>query len=465
MDISPRQDSNNNVIPSIPSIVIFFAVCVVGAILTALTSPLIVPAVASIQAQRTDTLQAVLLLIGGFVFFLVQGLLVVAIVRFRARANDISDGVPLHGNSTLEIVWTIIPAVIVAVLSFYSWQVWTDNTAPRDAENFVNGQPVQVQAYGARYAWAFEYRTNDMVTAEDGTQSPAVLKSDLLHIYIGQHVKVDMEARDVIHSFWVPAFRVKQDLLPGRITEVRFDPIGTTAGFPYRLDENGVLQTLTAEQAQLTAADARTAGVGDRLTIYPLRCTELCGSGHGNMITSVYVYEDEVSYLNNFYDPTLDRIINPPDDPILQGQEVLTSGAYPCASCHVLTSLNWVGVTGPSLEGIGNRAARREGGLSAIEYLVKSLHLPHSYLVPGYGAQMPYFGESPEAPEGQAPYNYMPDADLTAIVSFLCTQTESGDPSETSCNFAVNPDGTSVDADLTRTAIQEIADTYDALYE
>jgi hypothetical protein len=247
---------------------------------------------------------------------------------------------------------------------------------------------------------------------------------------------------------------------------VRFDPIETSAGFPYRLDENGVVQTLTAEQAALTAADARAAGVGDRFTIYPLRCTELCGSGHGNMITNVYLHEDEEAYLKNFYNPTLDRVINPPDDPILQGQAVLAAGTYPCASCHVLTSLNWAGVTGPSLEGIGNRSARREGGLSAIEYLVKSIHLPNSYVVPGYPAgQMPYFGHSAEAPEGQAPYNQMPEDHLIAIVAYLCTQTESGDPSETSCNFAVNPDGTSVDGDLTRAAIQEISDTYDSLYE
>lgn len=465
MDISPRRESNNSVVPGIPAIVLFFGLCLVGGGLIALLRPLILPPQASLQAQNTDQLFSLLLGIGGFVFFLVQGLLLYSIIRFRARANDTSDGVPFHGNATLEIVWTIIPAVVVGVLAVLSYSVWVTNDAPKDAENFVNGQPIQVQAYGARYAWSFEYRSNDPVTANDGTVANAVLKSDLLHIYVGQHVKVDMNAKDVIHSFWVPAMRVKQDLLPGRTTEVRFDPIATADGFPLRLDENGVIQTLTSEQARLSAADARTQNIGDRFTIYPLKCTELCGSGHGNMITSVYVYEDEQSYLTNFYNPTLDRIVNPPDDVILQGQATLASGAYPCSNCHVMTSLNWAGVVGPSLNGIGNRADRRTGSTDSIEYMVQSIHLPNEYVVPGYQAgQMPYFGYSVEPPAGQAPYNVMSEDDLIGIVAYLCTQTESGDPTTTSCGFGVNPDGTSVDPDATRAAIKAVTDTYMSLY-
>lgn len=466
MDISPRRNSDNNVVPALPAIVVFFGLCMVGGVLIAALRPLLVPAQASLQAQNTDNLLSILLGIGGFVFFLVQGLLLYSIIRFRARANDTTDGVPIHGNATLEIVWTVIPAAIVFVLAVLSFNVWTTNNAPRDAVNFVNGQPIQVISYGARYAWSFDYVTNDPITASDGTISDAVLKSDLLHVYAGQHVKVEMEARDVIHSFWVPAMRVKQDLIPGRITEVRFDPIATDEGFPYRLDEEGILQILTPEQARLSAADARTQGVGDRFTIYPLKCTELCGSGHGNMITNVWVHEDEQAYLANFYNPALDRIVNPPDDPILQGQAVLASGAYPCSNCHILTSQNWAGVIGPSMDGIGNRAARRQSGIDAIGYLVTSIHLPNEYLVPGYAAgQMPYFGHSAEPPPGQAPYNQMSENDLIGIVAYLCSQTETGDPSTTSCAFEINPDGTSVDPDATRAAIEAITATYRSLYE
>ncbi len=466
MDITPRRNSGGSIVPSIPAVIIFFALTLLGGYLISLLRPALLPPQASLQAQNTDNLFSLLLLIGGFVFFLVQGLLVYSIIRFRARANDTGDGVNFHGNTTLEIVWTVIPAIIVFVLAVLSYQVWTTNNATRDAVNFVNGESIRVVSYGARYAWSFEYYTNEQLTKDDGTTEDIVLRSDLLHVYAGQHVKVDMEAKDVIHSFWVPAMRVKQDLIPGRTTEVRFDPIPTSEGFPYRLDENGVIQTLSPEDARLSAVDARAKGVGDRFAIYPLRCTELCGSGHGNMITNVYVHEDEQAYLNNFYNPTLDRVLNPPDDPILQGQAVLLSGAYPCSNCHVLTSLNWPGLVGPSLDGIGNRAERRRGGVSAIDYLVQSIHLPNEYIVPGYAAgQMPYFGTSPVAPAGQNPYNVMPENDLIAIVAYLCSQTETGDPSTTSCAFGINPDGTSVDPEQTRAAIEEVVATYRSLYE
>lgn len=467
MDITKHQAPTTGVVPSVSplAIVIFFALTLLGGFLTAMTTSLIVPAQASLQAQNTDRLTWVLLLIGGFVFFLVQGLLVYSMVRFRARANDVSDGVNFHGNATLEIVWTVIPALTVAFLAVLSFVVWTDNVAPGTAENFVDGKPIQLQVYGARYAWTFEYHTDEPVTDRDGTQSDAVLKSDILNVYVGQHVKLDMESRDVIHSFWVPAFRVKQDVIPGRISEIRFDPIATTEGFPYRLDEDGVMQTLTPEQAKLSAVDARTQGIGDRFTMYPLHCAELCGSGHGGMYTYVYVHEDEEAYLKNFYQPTLYNIQNPPDDPILQGRSLLQSGAYPCSNCHVLTSLDWAGQVGPALNGIGNRAERRVGGLSAIEYIVQSIHLPNEYVVPAYSSgQMPYFGYAQEAPAGQAPYNYMSESDLINIVSYLCTQTEESDPSTTSCGIEVNPDGTSVDADGTRAAIEAVADTYRSLY-
>lgn len=465
MDLSPRRESQNSVVPSIPVIIIFFALTLLGGFIIAQATPLILPAQASLQAQNTDQLVFVLLLIGGVVFCITQGILVYAIIRFRARANDTSDGVPFHGNTTLEIVWTIIPAIIVAVLAVLSFNVWTTNNTPREAVNFVNGESIRVLSIGARYAFSFEYYTNEAFTAADGTEQTAVLRSDALHVYAGQHVKVEMEARDVIHSFWVPAFRVKQDLIPGRITEVRFDPIATAEGFPYRFDENGIIQTLTPEQARLSADEARAQGIGDRFTIYPLRCTELCGSGHGAMIANVFVHEDEQAYLNNFFNPTLDSVLNPPDDPILQGRTVLQAGAYPCANCHVLTSLNWNGVVGPTLNGIGTRSARRVGGRNAVEYLVESIHLPNEYIVPGYAAgQMPYFGTSPTPPPGHAPYNYMPENDLIGIVAYLCTQTETGDPTTTTCGFEVNPDGTSVDPAVTREVIEAVTATYRSLY-
>src|SRR5690606_27658530 len=134
----------------------------------------------------------------------------------------------------------------------------------------------------------------------------------------------------VIHSFWVPSMRIKQDLLPGRVTEVRFTPI-----------EPGV---------------------------YRVVCAELCGSGHGDMAGQivngnlvggwVIVHPDEETYRREFLEPETLSVLFPPEDPVELGRQILASGRYPCNTCHTLDDLGWVGTIGPSLNGIGARTQR-----------------------------------------------------------------------------------------------------------
>lgn len=471
MDI-PRKDQQPNVVPSLPAIVIFFALIIFGGILVSQYTSVILPEQASLQAKNTDSLTQLLLLIGGAVFFLVQGLLVYAIIRFRAKPNDTTDGVPFHGNTTLEIVWTLIPSVIVVILAILSYQVWVTNSTPKDNVNIINGESIEMNVIGARYAWTFEYLTNvpkpleEGQTVADGSTPTIKLVSNNLHTYAGQHIKLDMVTKDVIHSFWVPAMRVKQDVIPGRTTEIRFDPIGTKEGFRYRLDENGNRIELTPEQAILSAEEAKADGVGNRFAVYRIVCTELCGSGHGYMFSEIYVHENEEAFLANFYEPQLEAVLNPPDDPILQGRAILGSGAYPCANCHIMDSLGWVGQIGPSLNGIGDRAGSRAGSLTAIEYLVQSLHLPNDYIVPGYPAgQMNYFGYGTSAPaDVTGSYNIMPESDMIGIVAYLCSQTEDGDAKSSSCELALNDSG-ELDAEAIKAQIEAITATYRSRYE
>ena len=121
----------------------------------------ILPPQASAEAQRTDSLFTVLLVIGGFVFFLVQGLIYYAAIAFRVKANDVSDGPNIHGNTTLEIVWTIIPSVVVVILAILSFIVWRQNTELPENPNLFNGESVELNAYGQRFGWTFEYLTNE----------------------------------------------------------------------------------------------------------------------------------------------------------------------------------------------------------------------------------------------------------------------------------------------------------------
>jgi cytochrome c oxidase subunit 2 len=378
-------------------IVIAGLLIIAGGFLIATLTPTILPTQASAQSVQVDDLFRFMLTIGGAIFLLVQGVLAFSVIRFRARKGDVSDGPPIHGNTTLEFVWTAIPAVIVLVLTIYSYQVWTSTRAPQPNEQ-VNG------VAGARFAWTFTYNVGeadlpDGVTMEqlaepirnDVADGGIQLVANQLHTYVNQPVVLNMVTQDVIHSFWVPAMRIKQDLLPGRETEIRFTPI-----------EPGV---------------------------YRVVCAELCGSGHGDMAGTivdgnllgawVVVHADEATFRREFLEPEAARVLFPPEDPVQLGRQILDSGRYPCATCHALTDLGWVGNIGPSLDGIGARTQRLapSGEPSLESYIHDSIRNPAGYLVPGFGNLMPQFNPEPDQP------NYMPEDDLNAIVAYLLSQT------------------------------------------
>ncbi len=370
---------------------------ILGGLLLASFTPTIFPTEGSTQSQQVDTLFRFMLFIGGAIFLLVNGLLLYSVVRFRARKGDNSDGPPIQGNTTLEFTWTVIPAVIVLVLTIYSFQVWQSIRAPQPNEQVVN-------VVGQRFAWSFSYDIPQASLPEGVTvdQLPEDIQavytagnsinfsSSQLHTWVGQPVHALLDTQDVNHSFWIPGMRIKQDLLTGRQTDVRFTPI--------------------------------EAGV------YRIVCAELCGSGHGEMAGTVgddgtlrgawlIVHADEQQYLKEFYEPEAQSVLFPPTDPATLGQQVLASGKYPCATCHTLASLGWTGTIGPNLNGVGTRAANRISGTTAEAYIHDSIRNPGHFIVPGFSNLMPQFNDDPAQP------NYMPEADLQAIIAFLLTQT------------------------------------------
>jgi cytochrome c oxidase subunit II len=442
------------------------------------------PVQTSVQARNTDELFRVLMGLSGVVFFLVQGLIYYAAIAFRAKANDVSDGPSIHGNTMVEIIWTIIPSVIVVAIAIYSYFIWRDNTAVLTAEatNVVNGQPLQaINAYGQRFAWSFEYITNEANDAGD----TIVLNSTDLHTYVGENVHLAMESRDVIHSLWLPTMRIKQDLLPGRVTDVRFTTIDPELGWEWgatlspvtvyaaegtdsaiifeNLTETNTDLSIYPVMVELELADPNTAPTGEwtavringedgfiqtaeilgRFNKWRIICAELCGSGHGNMITDVYLWENEESMLNAWFDNMVEARRIAPKGVVDAGRILLSSGEYPCATCHTLTSLGWQGALAPSLDGLGSRADERAAEVgedvpTGAEYIAQSLRHPNDYVVAGYNANiMPVF--TPEL---------MPQDELNAIVAYLCTQTDSGDPTVSDCglgNLTFAEDGTLLD--------------------
>jgi cytochrome c oxidase subunit 2 len=188
---------------------------------------------ASTAAPKIDDLLNVMIVLSAFVFSLVVVMLFYALWKFRAKPGDESDGEPIHGNTRLEIAWTVIPTIIVLFGAGYSWKVLNDIENPvKDA--------LTVDVFSQQYAWSFGYPGKGMAFSEGE-----------LHVPVNRQVQFKMHAQDVIHSFWVPEWRIKKDNVPGITTTAIITP--------------------------------------DKVGTYQLICTELCGFGHASMRAKVVV--------------------------------------------------------------------------------------------------------------------------------------------------------------------------------
>ncbi len=236
----------------------------------------LMPVSASVGADEIDGLFNLMMTIATGLFLIVEGVIIYCIFKFRRKKGDRTDGPPIEGNVPLEIVWTAIPTIIVFILAIYSFEVYNnlgglDPTISRDmatemamkdksSSQMVAFNPHQhnhmalgignsgqddlmtVEVKAIQYAWIFTYPETGVVAGE-------------IHVPVDKPVKLKMLAGDVIHAFWIPQLRLKQDIIPGRESEVIF----------------------TANK------------IGD----YPLICAELCGAYHGGMKSLLHVDSEE----------------------------------------------------------------------------------------------------------------------------------------------------------------------------
>jgi cytochrome c oxidase subunit II len=206
--------------------------------LTAVISAVMVPInwdgqQASTAAPKIDDLLNVMIVLSAFVFSLVMVMLFYALWKFRAKPGDESDGEPIHGNTRLEVAWTVIPTIIVLFGAGYSWSVLADIEEPAD-------NPLTVDVFSQQFAWSFGYPGKGNAWSQGE-----------LHVPLNRQVHFKMHSQDVIHSFWVPEWRIKKDNVPGITTTAIVTP--------------------------------------DKLGTYQLICTELCGFGHAAMRAKVVV--------------------------------------------------------------------------------------------------------------------------------------------------------------------------------
>ena len=190
------------------------------AILVSVSLPGLAPAVpfwmrlpegVSSFSGEIDGIFSLILWITGIIFLVVEALLLFFLLRYRHKEGRRPRYT--HGNNRLEVIWTIIPAIICVVLALLSRRVWAEikQRMPEDA--------MQIEVTAEQFAWNIRYPGPDgrFGTADD------VVTLNQLHFPVGRKVVVNLHSKDVIHSFFLPEFRVKQDAVPGMTTKVWFD--------------------------------------------------------------------------------------------------------------------------------------------------------------------------------------------------------------------------------------------------
>jgi len=166
----------------------------------------LLPKPASMEMQQIDLLLRVLLGIAGIIFVSIVAILAYILIFFRRPPGDLAEGPPMKGNAPLELAWTVIPLVIVVGVAIFGGRVLQRMEMPGPAQS-----EMEVRVIAARFSFTFEYPEYGITTSELG------LPAD-------RRVWLRMTSRDVVHSFWVPEFGPKQDLVPGITTELRFTP-------------------------------------------------------------------------------------------------------------------------------------------------------------------------------------------------------------------------------------------------
>ncbi|CAN5822756.1 hypothetical protein BH24CHL5_BH24CHL5_10010 [soil metagenome] len=174
---------------------------------------------ASEQGQLIYDFYPVVFYIAVGVFLLVEGLLLWIVMRYRRRPTDTELPVQTHGNNLLEVVWTLIPAAIVTVLFLFT----VDTLGKVETTGDSNTQPaLTVDVTGFQWQWTFAYEEQGLSFTGSGREGPVMV------LPVGERVRIRLHATDVIHSFYVPQFLYKKDVVPGRVNE--FEVVVQEAG-------------------------------------------------------------------------------------------------------------------------------------------------------------------------------------------------------------------------------------------
>ena len=305
------------------------------------------PTPASKEADRIDFVFWFVSGISIAIFALVAAVILYAIVRFRARPDDDSDGAPIHGHTGLEIAWTAVPAILVTAISVVSAVALAQNDR-------LPKKHLRVNVTAQQFAWSFAYPTHKGLT------------SSTLRLPIHEAVELKMRSRDVIHSFWVPQFGQKQDVVPGLTTRLIITP--------------------------------------KRLGTFPVVCTELCGEGHALMRAQAIVMTPKG--FGAWVKAQQAAAAKASQAPGGGGPGLATFQSAGCSGCHTFKAAGSTGVTGPGLDNLS--AAAKTAGKPLEQFVRESIVDPNAYIAKGYQPNiMPSTFES------------LPKSQLDALVQFI----------------------------------------------
>lgn len=293
----------------------------------------LMPVAASAQAGEIDWMWRLQEMAMSFLFALIVVPMFYSLAVFRRRKGDTSDAEHIEGNTRLEISWTVIPLFVVVIFS-----VLGAGNLAKTLRPSANELVVKVTAF--QWGWKFDYPEYGITTTE-------------MYVPVNRAINLKMESTDVIHSFWVPEFRVKQDLVPGRVTELRITP---------------TLITPPGES-------------------WKVRCAELCGTSHYKMEQPVVVVDDGAftAWVTERQKEAEQLSATP------EGHGQLLVAANGCAACH---SINGAAGVGPTWRGLFEHEVELQDGTTVIaddEYLFLSIRDPKAQVVKGFTPTMPVY--------------------------------------------------------------------------
>jgi len=308
----------------------------------------LLPEQASVQAEPIDNLFNLEFIVIAFLFSLIIVFMLYSIIVFRRKPGDMEDADHIEGNTKLEIAWTVAPLITVLVFAYLGGDALAKTMA-------ADPRALEIDVIGQQWSWRFEYPDYDIV-------------SDTLVMPINKQAILRLSSTDVIHSFWVPEFRVKQDALPGGEEFVR---------------------------------DLRVTPklLGD----YKVRCAELCGTKHAEMRAPVEVVSQEE------FDAWIADNSVVSGDPVARGEQWVQQ--YGCKACH---SVDGSRVVGPTWQNVCNsEEALTDGGTALVtaEYLYESIIDPNAKIVESYPANV-------------MPATYaqqLTDEQINDILAFICS--------------------------------------------